>query len=283
MNVGETFHAEAWACTNTEYHADSANSLSHTEADCFDVSPRLYHGRHLTGEFPRDTSAALDLGTIFHAEALGEPPPYVLIPERVLSASGARSGANWKAFQLAHPGKILVKPDEIAPVQLMLDALRRNRAARYLLWEIEGENEFSIRFACRETGVVRRARLDRKTPEVLVDLKTTRDAAPKGFARAAWDYGYHRQAAWYQDAVEALEGDVRPFLFVVVESAPPYDSAVYSLRQDWIDLGRRQNSRILRRFAACRAAGVWERASFGQVLELSAPPWAIHEQDWEIA
>ena len=277
-----TAKASRWECTSEEYHADSANSVSHSELECFAQSPRLYEGRYLTGEFPREESAALDLGIVLHAELLEDKRKHELIPDSVLSASGARQGNAWKDFANANVGKILLKASEYEPVLRMRESIERHEAARRLLFDAAGQIEYSIRFECPITGIQRRARLDKLLGNVIVDLKSCRDASPKAFSRHAFEYAYHRQCAFYQDAIEALTGERHPFVFVAIEKTPPFSCEVYELKEDFVALGRLDNERLLRRFAQCRESGVWLRERHGEIHELSAPVWAFNETEWEI-
>lgn len=278
----ETGKACHWKCTSEEYHADSANSVSHSELECFAQSPRLYEGRYLTGEFPREESAALDLGTVLHAEILEDKRKHEIIPESVLSASGARQGNAWKDFANANVGKILLKASEYEPVLRMRESIERHEAANRILFKTPGEIEFSVRFDCPFTGIPRRARIDKLLGNVIVDLKSCRDASPRAFSRDAHNMGYHRQAAYYQDATEALLGERFAFIFIAIEKTPPFSCEVYELKEDFVALGRLDNERHLRRFAQCRESGIWLRERHGEIHELSAPAYAFSETEWEI-
>src|SRR5262245_9918570 len=113
--------AEIWTCDPASYHSDQANSISHSDLEVFRESPRLYQGRFITGECPREATAALELGTLIHAVVLEpENAAYAIIPPEALNADGHRKGAAWKQFAAANEGKLLLKPDEFQPVDAML-------------------------------------------------------------------------------------------------------------------------------------------------------------------
>jgi hypothetical protein len=67
---------------------------------------------------------------------------------------------------------------------------------------------------------------------LIVDIKTTRDASLSGFNYQARSLKYNIQAAFYIMGVEALYGRSFDFLFVAVESAPPFGVGVYSINSD---------------------------------------------------
>ena len=127
-------------------------------------------------------------------------------------------------------------------------------------------------------GVPCKARLDylSGTGTVLTDLKTTTSAHPEAFARKVAQMGYHQQAAWYLDAAAAVGARPTTFRFVVVESAPPYLTAVYDLAPSAIEWGRMLNAKAVELFQQCRAAGVWPGyPTEPQVIDL--PSW-LHFQ-----
>lgn len=271
--------------TNDEYHAD-VEALSHSGAELFDNDPAEYHGVMLTGRWPRKSSKSMELGSAFDQIVLDEAgvgASAVVIPRAVLSKSGSCAGKKYKEFAAANAGKRLLKDTE--PLAEMLTRLRECREAMSLL-KCYGETQFTIRWHDDEFGVLRRARLDRfiSPPDPLcLDLKTARRTDPKGFSSDAYNFGYHRQAAWYQDAIEALYGYRPPFVFLVVKNSPGYGVELVELDETFLELGRNQNRRILARYAECLHTDTWKSKTHGQILKLSAPNWALYEDEWSYA
>ena len=77
-----------------------------------------------------------------------------------------------------------------------------------------------------ETGLWLRARLDRvcyRDPDnrtvIAVDWKTTRAYTARTFAKDIAEFGYHRQAAWYCSALEALGFSSREEVPALIETA----------------------------------------------------------------
>lgn len=275
--------AEIWEVSDDEYFADSANSLSNSEATCFMESPPLYYGRHILKlpDYQREPTDALEFGKTF--EDMLYPPEGggpLMIPREVLSANGARAGNTWKQFRDENAGRRLILPDEKRQLDAMIESVKKHHWARKLLIEINGKRQVAIRFSCPLTGIRRRAKLDHKFKSAIVDLKTTRDAGYQQFSKDALEYGYHRQADWYRTAVHALTGDWLPFLFVVVRKTAPYTVRVFELEQQFATLGELQNADNLQRFARCQETGIWEEDGHGDIITLPAPPWAIKEKHW---
>ena len=107
----------------------------------------------------------------------------------------------------------------------------------------------------------------------IVDLKTTTDASPAGFARKAWDLGYHLQAAWYVDAVsKSWDCDAPAFYFIAVEK----DSGLVSVHQatdDFIAAGREAYRRAMDQFAEAWHTGIWPGYD-ENIHALDVPAWA---------
>ncbi len=113
---------------------------------------------------------------------------------------------------------------------------------------------------------------------VVVDLKTTKDASPEEFAKVSARLGYHMQAAFYLDGMNATlqEGEdaFNAFVIVAVEQKPPHGIMIYELDDAAIDIGRRDYQRAL------AAWDVWQRTPGGwegyptAIQALSLPPWA---------
>ena len=96
-------------------------------------------------------------------------------------------------------------------------------------------------------GIAAKARPDILAQTHVADLKTTRSL--DHFENAALGYGYHRQAAWYADAVETVMG-IRPerFLLVAVEKTAPYKVEVFELTVGQLRAARQQNALQLELF-----------------------------------
>lgn len=73
----------------------------------------------------------------------------------------------------------------------------------------------------------------------LVDLKTTGKDV-KDFERSAYNFNYHRQAAFYMDGFGATE-----FVFIVIESNAPHQIGIFNCSEDFIDKGRQEYIELL--------------------------------------
>lgn len=119
---------------------------------------------------------------------------------------------------------------------------------------------------------------------VIVDLKTTIDASPEGFAKSLAKWRYHVQAAWYLDGMRVAydrgefpaEWDKpRAFTFIAVEKTAPYAVATYTVDAESLELGRDEYRRNLDKLAECRRTGVWP--GYGDTLQkIGVPQWYLH-------
>jgi exodeoxyribonuclease VIII len=108
---------------------------------------------------------------------------------------------------------------------------------------------------------------------VVVDLKTTKSASKRGFAKSVAEYRYHVQAAIYTDLLEANGLFVPEFIFIAVEKTYPYAVGIYKLDQDALDLGRSLYQRDLALYKHCVEMDDWP-AYPEEVVTLSLPAWA---------
>jgi len=77
------------------------------------------------------------------------------------------------------------------------------------------------------------------------DLKTCREASPRGFRNAINAYGYHMQAALYVDACLSAGLEANGFSFLAQEKAHPYAYAIYEMSGEALEYGRARNVQAL--------------------------------------
>lgn len=92
---------------------------------------------------------------------------------------------------------------------------------------------------------------------LIIDLKTTSDPNPDVWRWSAEEYGYHRQAAIYLQAMEAYYGKPFRFLFGVVRSKAPYEVGVYELDDDSISRGWAQVESLIAEYAQRKREDNW--------------------------
>jgi PDDEXK-like domain of unknown function (DUF3799) len=199
-----------------------------------------------------EDSQALKIGTLTHMAAL-QPQQYDKTV-RVAPDVDRRTKdgkAIWEAFTATlEPHQMAIKKDESDMIQSM--ALAASEALKSRIpdadkgkWHVEeplystykgkpikGRPDLVIEFA---DGL-----------KIIVDIKTTKDASPKAFAKDVSNFKYYLQDAWYKQ----LTGATR-FLFIALEKVEPFDYAIYELDEDAINLGRGQMDLAMDIFSNC--------------------------------
>ena len=252
-----------------EYHAHPA--LSSTGARRILESPARFKWDQTHRVQKRD----FDVGHAVHAKVLG-----VGSPVEVLDFDSFRTKASQEARDAAYEaGRVPMLAKDMYPINAMTEAVLSHRVAREL-FEQPGHAEASVFATDPETDVGMRARFDylpdftAPTPTA-VDLKTAVNASPDGFAKVAAEYRYDIQEEWYRLTYSLAGGDFgMPFKFVVVEKRAPYLVGVYSLAQEFAELGRGRVRDALNVYAECLATDMWPGYPV-DVDPLQPPTWLI--------
>ena len=272
------FTAGVYDMDEATYHADPVpgGSLSASGAKKLLACPaRFEHDR----QSPPPPTAAMELGTAAHNLVLGTGPELVLI-----DAENYRTKAAQEAARTARAaGKVPLLPHEHEQVKAIAHAVTSHPVAGRLFEA--GRPEQSLFWEDPDWGIWRRARLDwlpdgTRPRFIVADLKSCTCASPAAIAKAVANYGYHIQAPWYLDGVRALGLHGDPvFLFVFVETAPPYLITVAQLDDGAMAHGRHLGQEACERYRDCSAVGIWP-AYTDDIALISLPRWAQTREDY---
>lgn len=230
------------------YHARVLGLASKSGLDEFRRSAAHYRA-WVEGRRDRD-SAALSFGKATHCAVL-EPErfasEYIVAPDfgdcRKRENKLARDAWN---KEHAHCN-IIRNADGIAQLGMI-----RALVAHPLVAPLfdGGAGEVTARWDDPRTGVRCKCRVDHYRPDLatVVDVKTSTDARVESFRRDVWNYGYHRQDAFYRSGLAALGAPVANFIFIVVEKTPPHAIALYSIDAAALARGEQENEMLLERF-----------------------------------
>lgn len=258
-----------------------ADYLAHEAISPSGAGKLLRSGRHYRTyrDTPPPVTPAFRQGGYAHALSLEGPEAaaerFAVQPEGIdrRTKQGKAAAA---AFEAEAAGKIILTAAEAAPVAGMAAAVAAHPLIPALL---EGaEVELSMIWTDPATAAPCKGRADaaRLADGVFLDLKTTLDASPAAFARAALNYGYHVQAAAYTAGAAVLGFEVRDFLVLCVEKTPPFCCAVYRLPDAALELGAKRWADACRAYAECLERGTWPGYPEG-ITELVLPGWAMSE------
>lgn len=256
---------------------------NHSAIEQMRRSPAHYQA-YREGELDRD-SAALSDGRLIHL-ALLEPAKLLAtvavgpVNEKTGKCFGKDTKA-WAEAEAANLGKTLITPDDKKMLIGISDSVKRSGLASRLLGH-EGRCECVIVWTDPVTGLKCKGRMDKYVPGIIAaDVKSARDASPRGFRKAAASYGYHRQDAWYTWGIDCLGDPEIPFTFIAVEKEPPFGIGLYTFNHGDpdrdIDRNRAalENRELLNKIAACKQTGSFPCYS-PEIEVLELPEWA-HE------
>lgn len=249
------------------YHGDR-ESLSVSGAKVLLKAPALYKWQ-LEHPVHKDV---FDIGSAAHALVLG-----VGAEIETNDAPDWRTKAvqQWRD-EVREAGKTPLLLKDYTRVSEMADALTSHRLAMRLL--SEGKPEVSAYSLHEPTGVTRRGRFDWLGSTILTDYKTAASSEPEAFVKAAINFGYHMQHAWYLDLARDLGHDGKAFAFIVQEKEAPYLVTVIELPPELIAIGRARNNHALERFRDCTDSGLWPGyVPDDQFAQPEAPRWALRE------
>ena len=256
----------------SNYHEIKA--LSNSSLSVLKRSPTEFYKRFITGEMKGQETEAMLLGSAVHMLAL-EPErfdaQYVVLdgPTNQSKKPPGPYGRDTKAFQkwldaemMQQTRKVLVREEfaeSLAIAQAFQDhptiaAIMASRSEKLFeseyAMQYEGSCNFRVDLKCKIDFVCPAERL-------IVDLKTSHEPSPYAWSWHAEDFGYHRQAAIYSDAMEAKYGEPFRFLFGVVRSKEPYEAAVYELDAESIQRGRVEYESLIEEYVNRKAKNDW--------------------------
>ena len=251
--------------SNEEYHLDPSLSASGAKKIAMESLADFKYGEY-------QPSAAFDVGSATHT--------LILEPHRsntVWCGPETRRGKAWTDAKddADAAGAILLTESDYALAKNMADAVRANAAAAALL---SGDLvcEASVFAIDANTNVNMRCRPDawRKDIAALIDVKTTVDSSPAGFAKQAANFGYHIQDQFYRRCMAFDGHEIDRFIFIAVQKKAPFKVGVYELDLLSLEEGHHAVEYALAAYATAQHTGVWGY-DYGELQTLQIPPYAF--------
>lgn len=158
---------------------------------------------------------------------------------------------------VAERGLTEVSSDQNYAATKMYDSVMRHPAIGAFLGDFDAE-VVAVN-ADPETGVLCKVRIDAlpigHVP--MVDLKTADSAAADDFRRAIRRYYYDLQGELYPRIFHVTTGELRPWVWAVVESERPWACQAFFPDHDTRVRGRRRLDEALRTWSQCLETGIW--------------------------
>jgi len=228
--------------------------LSKSRLDLIHKAPVLYKHKYIDGTLQKDEdSPALIMGKAVHCRIL-EPQEfgkrYTIAPN--IDRRTKEGKELWHQFAIKTEGLTILTKDQDKQIEAIAKAIYDHPAAAYLLAK-PGQSEIMVNWQDR-TLVDCRGIIDRLTDDgLIIDIKTTDDASPRGFARSCHKYRYHVQAAFYTDGVPNSQG----FFFIAVEKSEPHLVGVYYMTAEDLQRGREEYQADIQTFIECVKLDEW--------------------------
>lgn len=251
---------------------DALQAINWSRLKLLEKSPAHYKAGY-SGD-----SQSLRLGTAAHAAVL-EPEKFA--KDFVVYPGKVRRGKEWEAFeqQALDQGKQVLSRTEFAEAEAIAKSVRSNARASLLLLGGHAEVGLTWSITAGDLKFECKGMLDYVGTEALVDLKSTRDGSPEGFASSCARYGYYGQAAWYADGYFRKTGKRLPFYFVAVESDAPYLVTVYRVPDHILAHGRDQYLTLLAKLDYFTKKNFWGGYSEADEIDLGLPEWQTSTEE----
>lgn len=262
--------------TPDQYHADFSRD-SNSSISLFAGSiPRYAAERVYRTLPPREPTPAMVFGDAFDTFLLTPDDfadRFAVAPEVDRRTKDGK--AAWADFLERANGKRLIEAETVAIIQAMREAALADPTARRLL-EAQGQAQRVIQWT-HASGRPLKMRADKiMSNGLIVDVKTAASVSPNDLARSAANFGYQRQAALYLEGAwtQGIEG---PFVFLVVCKEPPHEVVVYTLDDAALELGRKENQRLIDELHGRHLSGDWS-SRWGGIQIISLPKYAFFER-----
>lgn len=253
--------------SNAEYHKHSA--ISKSSLDAINRSPAYYKWLQ-THE--REETPAMKMGSAVHTAVLEEHEfldRYVMAPECDRRTKAGK--ALWAAFQEEYQEHIVLTSKDWNLCMDIANSVKMHPQAARLLQGGQAE----VSHFWEEDGVEMRCRPDYLTNDYIVDLKTTQDASPTGFAKSIMNFRYHVQEAHYTASTKLPS----KFYFIAVEKTAPYMVGVYQLDPQFLEMGMEARERNIRTLLQCQSLDSWPGYTAGNIDIIHPPSWALPRKE----
>lgn len=272
----------AWVTglSSSEYHGGAGWSSSQIKD--LKKSPSYFRSRHLS-QSPAPTFAntpAILLGRLVHTLVL-EPDSFTkewaIAPD--VNARTKAGKAELEEFKAESVGLEVVTKEIHQRALRIRDAVLRTDASAALLTQGDLTFEGSGYWRCDWTGELLKYRADARNDMAVLDLKTTGQGVDyDSVIRTVMRHDYHLSAAHYLEGEHHCHGvEHRNFVLIFVSTDEPYEVGVYTLADDFIELGRRINRKLLRELRHCLVNDSWPGVNAGQITELELPPYLARQ------
>jgi len=240
--------------------------ISKSSLDDFARCAAHYHAVHIAKTVKRETTPAMQFGSLLHGLVLEGRADYHTKPDGMTFAS--KEGKAWKE---AHLDKPILSAADAADLQTMSSAILRHPHAAPLFGK--GKPEVALFGQHKASGLPIKGRLDWLAERHVVDIKTTADASDKGIIGSMKSYRYWLQAAYYLRLAQQNGFNCFDFYFVFIERGGLIN--IWQMSQTDIDCGNIVMDAELERLADCIEADEWPDYAAAKPTPKILPPYVF--------
>ena len=258
--------------TNAEYHGRKTH-LSSTNIRTFKKNRKQFE-YGLTHELVKQTKAMAD-GTAVHAFFLERDKfdtDFVIKPADI--KLNTKVGKEWA---LENQSKIIID-SELGNNLYEMDKSFMDSPAK-LIYDIKGETELS--YFWDDLGTIKgKCRPDWLSDDgsIVVDIKTTTDASPRGFQKSISNWGYHLQLGWYLRGLRKLGVPVEQFIFIAIEKTAPFCVGVYRADQEMINFAMKELDQLMPEIQTAMVSNEFPDYT-PEITSIGLPPWMTDKKE----
>jgi len=257
--------------TNAEYHGRKTH-LSSTNIRTFKKNRKQFN-YSLTHDLVKQTKSMAD-GTAVHAFFLERDKfdtDFVIKPADMRLST--KLGKEWAQ---EHQSKIIID-SELGNNLYEMEKSFMDSPAK-LIYDIKGQTELS--YFWDDLGTIKgKCRPDWLSDDgiLVVDIKTTTDASPRGFQKSISTWGYHLQLGWYLRGLQKLGLPAEQFIFIAIEKTPPFCVGVYKADRDMINFAMKELDQLMPEIQTAMVSKEFPDYT-PEIMQLGLPPWMTEKK-----
>ena len=258
--------------SNAEYHGRKTH-LSSTNIRTFKKNRKQFE-YGLTHELVKQTKAMAD-GTAVHAFFLERDnfdTDFVIKPADM--RLNTKAGKEWAIEQ---KDKIIID-SELGNNLYEMEKSFMDSPAK-LIYDIKGQTELS--YFWDDLGTIKgKCRPDWLSDdgEIVVDVKTTTDASPRGFQKSISTWGYHLQLGWYLRGLRKLGLPAKQFIFIAIEKTAPFCVGVYRADQEMINYAMKELDQLMPEIQTAMVSNEFPDYT-PEITSIGLPPWMTDKKE----
>ena len=257
--------------SNAEYHGKKTH-LSSTNIRTFKKNRKQFN-YSLTNDLVKQTKSLAD-GTAVHAFFLERNKfdnDFVIKPADI--RLNTKVGKEWAQ---EHQSKIIID-SELGNNLYEMEKSFMDSPAK-LIYDIKGQTELS--YFWDDLGTIKgKCRPDWLSDDgsIVVDIKTTTDASPRGFQKSISTWGYHLQLGWYLRGLRKLGLPAEQFIFIAIEKTPPFCVGVYRADQDMMNFAMKELDQLMPEIQTAMVSKEFPDYT-PEIMPLGLPPWMTEKK-----